>query len=436
MEWWVIGIFLLGGLLVAFLVQVPVGLAFLLVDLLAMYHFMGPSAPFRLIDSIFDSVTKFSLTPIPLFILMGELLFNAGLVSKAMDAIECWVSRVPGRLAVVAMVTGVLFAALSGSVMANTAMLGAVLVPEMLRRGYHKSLVTGPITASGTLAMLIPPSTLTVVFASIAGISVGKMLIAGILPGLMLAVLFIAYICITCVLNPGLAPGREEVQASLRERLLLLARDLLPLAALVFVAVGTIFFGVATPTEAAAFGAVGAILLALVYRKLTLSILFKSLLSAAGITSMVLLIVAGSTAFSQVLAYSGVSRRLLETALGLPFSPTVVVIWMLVIVFLLGLFLEEMAIIMITTPIFMPIIDALHINHIWFGVLMLLMLENSLLTPPVGMVLYVMKGMVPDSITMIDIWKSVIPYILLGFIIVALILLFPPLATWLPGLAH
>ncbi|MCR4419265.1 MAG: TRAP transporter large permease subunit [Clostridia bacterium] len=309
-------------------------------------------------------------------------------------------------------------------------------MPEMLRRGYHKSLITGPITASGTLGMLIPPSTITVVFASIAGISVGKMLIAGILPGLLLAGLFIAFICAACVLRPGLAPPREESGVPMRTRLVVLARDLLPLLLVAGVVVGTIFLGVATPTEAAAFGAVGAVVLAAAYRKLTVSIVTKSLLSAASITSMVLLIVAGSTAFSQVLAYSGASRKLLEAALGLPFSPTVLVLWMLIVVFVLGLFLEEMAIIMITTPIFMPLIEALQVDPIWFGTLMLLMLENSLLTPPVGMVLYVMKGMVPESISMIDIWRSVIPYIVLGFAVVALILFHPPLATWLPGLAR
>ncbi|MGB9885649.1 MAG: TRAP transporter large permease [Moorellales bacterium] len=436
MEWWLICLLLLGGLLGAFLVQVPVGLAFLLVDLIAMYLLMGSSAPFRLLDSVFDSVTKFSLTPIPLFILMGELFFHTGLVSRALDAIEMWISRVPGRLAVAAMAAGVAFAAVSGSVMANTAMLGAVLVPEMLRRGYHKSLITGPITASGTLGMLIPPSTLTVVFASVAGISVGKMLIAGILPGLLLAVLFIGYICAACILRPGLAPPPEESTTPMGTRLLALVRDLLPLLAVAGVVVGSIFLGVATPTEAAALGAVGAAVLALAYGKLTSSAVFKSLLSAAGITSMVLLIVAGSTAFSQVLAYSGASRKLLQAALELPFSPTVLVVWMLVIVFILGLFLEEMAIIMITTPIFMPLVEALQVDPIWFGTLMLLMLENSLLTPPVGMVLYAMKGMVPESISMIDIWRSVVPYILLGFIVVALILFCPPLATWLPGLAR
>ena len=318
MDWWIILVLLFGSLLILMFSGLSVAFSFLLVSSGGVYFLMGGTAGLtQLIVSIFDSLTKFNLTAIPFFILMGEVLYHAGLVSKALDVFSKWVGAIPGRLSIVTFLIGGLFAALSGATVASTAVLASLMVPEMMRRRYHKEMVLGPIMASGALDMIIPPSALTVLLGSLAEVSIGRLLINAILPGYILLGMYIAFVIIRCWLNPSLAPKYEFAGVSLKEKILSGLRDLLPLGIVIFVALGLMILGVATPTEAAALASLIAFLLAFAYRKLTLEVIRTSVLSCLQVTVMILTIIAASAAFSQILAFSGASRGMLELVLGM-----------------------------------------------------------------------------------------------------------------------
>lgn len=429
MTWWLIIILFFSGLILVFMTGTPIAFSFLLLDILAMYFIMGANFTGSFVGSILDSLTNFTLVAVPLFVLMGEVLFQSGLALKAIDVLEKWLGKLPGRLSILSIVSGALFASLSGSVMANTAMLGSLLTPEMARKNYHKSMIVGPIVASGSLAMMIPPSSLTVIFGSLAGLSVGDLLIAGILPGLLMSVLYISYIVIRCALNPELAPIEQvekfELKSVLKETII----NVFPLVVIIFLTVGVIFFGIATPTEAASLGAFGAIILAWLLGDFNMEVIQKSLRGAAKVTAMTLIIVAASNSFSQVLAFTGATRSLTQFVINLPLKPFWILIGMLAVIFLLGMFIEQVAIMMITIPVFMPIVKTLGFNPIWFGILMLMMLQIALLTPPVGLLLYTIKGVTPKDITMKDIWFAATPYVICGLFAILIILFIPQFTT-------
>ncbi len=434
MDWWIVLILLLCGLLLLLLKGMPVAFAFLLVNFVAAMVLMGSTAgPKIMILSIYDSLTNFTLAPIPLFVIMGEMLFHSGLAIRTLDVLAKWLGALPGRLSLLAAAGGTLFANLSGSTMANTAMLGSLLVPEMEKRGYHKSLIFGPILASGGLAMIIPPSALAVLLGSLAYISIGRLLIAGIIPGIILAILYLGNIVIRTMLKPELAPRYDVAPAPLGERVFLLLRDVIPLGLLIFLVVGLIFLGVATPTEAAALGAFGAFFLTLIYGKFNFKVLRKSMEGTLSVTGMTFLIIAGSAGFSQILAYSGASRGLVTLVLDLPLTPIFILIAMQLMVLVLGMFMEQVSIMMITLPMYMPIVHALGFDPVWFGVLMLINLQIGLTTPPFGLLLFVMKGVAPKGTTMMHLYKAAIPFLLCDVALMALIMIFPALAIWLPS---
>jgi tripartite ATP-independent transporter DctM subunit len=431
MEWWLIVILLFGSLLVLMFTGLPVSFSFLFVTSGAVYFLMGGTYGLtQLIVSIFDSLTKFNLTAIPFFILMGEVLYHAGLVSKALDVFSKWVGPIPGRLSIVTFLIGGLFAALSGATVASTAVLATLMVPEMMSRRYSKEMTLGPIMASGALDMIIPPSALTVLLGSLAEVSIGRLLINAIVPGYILLGIYIGFVVIRCWLNPSLAPKYEFASVSLKEKIFSGLRDLLPLGIVIFVALGLMMLGVATPTEAAALACLVAFVLAVVYRTLTLKVVKESIFASLKVTVMILTIIAASAAFSQILAFSGASRAMLQLVLGMAVSPFWILIIMLAIVVLLGCFIEQVSIMMITLPIFMPIVKALGLDPVWVCILILLCLSIGQLSPPFGLALFVMKATSPPEITMRDIFKAAVPYCFLDIIGVALVLAFPILATW------
>lgn len=431
MEWASVAVVLVGGLLLAIFSGLPIALAFLILDLLGMRFIMGSNFGDLAIRSIFASLTNPNLTPVPMFVLMGEFLFNSGVAVRALNTVEKWLGKLPGRLSVLTILAGALFSSLSGSTIANTAMLGSLLAPNMMEKKYHKSMIAGPITASGSLAMMFPLSSLTVVFGSIAGIDIGSLLVAGFLPGLLIAALYIVYTVLRCRRNPELAPAYEVQRYSTKAVLVESLKHVLPLGLIVLATVGVIFLGIATPTDAAAIGTMVSLGLAIALGHFNLKVLWKSTIGTVRVTAMILVIVAASTAFSQLMAFSGATQSILTALTALNLSPYWLLIGMLIIVFILGMFLEEVSIMMITLPIFMPVVAAAHINPIWFGVLMLSKLEIALFTPPVGVLLYTFKGVAPDEISMMDIWKASIPYVVCGLLGVVAILVFPGLATFL-----
>jgi len=378
-------------------------------------------------------VQNFALLPIPLFILMGEIMFYTGVAARAIDAVDKLIARVPGRLSLVAIVGGTIFASLSGSTIANTAMLGSTLLPEMYRRGYHSSVSIGPIVAVGGIAMLIPPSALAVLLGSVARIPIGELLVASIFPALIMAALFFVYVILRCWLSPHLAPPYDVAELSWRERLLPFVKYVLPLSAIFVVVVGSIIGGIATPTESAALGAVASLVAAAAYRRLDWKSFAISVRQTLKFSVMTLFIICGSVTFSQILAFTEASTGLSQLVTGSGLSPFVVLLGMLGILLFLGCFMDQVSMMMITAPLFMPVAQQFGFDLVWFGVLMLMLLEIGLATPPFGLLLFVAKGASPET-SMREIIVSVAPFIAIALGVVGLLLAFPQITLVLPRL--
>jgi tripartite ATP-independent transporter DctM subunit len=361
---------------------------------------------------------------------MGEVIFHSKLAPDMIDALDKWIGRLPGRLSLMTVGAGTLFATLTGTSIASTAMLGKSLVPEMQKRGYHTAMSVGPILGSGGLAIMIPPSTLAVLMCAVGDISVGKTLLAITVPGVMMAALYAGFIILRCVFNPSLAPAYSVEHNPFSEKLAAFVKYILPVGFIIFLVVGVIYAGIATPTEAAGTGALGCFLLSLSHRRLNVDVVKKTMIGTVRVTAVIYLILAGSDLFSQMLAYSGAVAGLSEFALRFPEHKVLLFVAMHAIVFLLGMFMNSLSIMMITLPIYMPIIQVLGFDPVWFGVMYLINIETGSLTPPFGMALFVMKGVAPEKTTMMDIWIAAIPYILLNIFAIVLIYVFPRIALW------
>ena len=435
MPWWETLALLFGILAVLLLVGLPAGFAFLAINLVGAVIFLGGEAGLmQVVRNGVASITNFSLTPIPFFVLMGEVLFHTGVAMKAIDAFDNVIWRMPGRLAVIAVVAGTVFSAISGSTVATTALLGGLLLPEMLRRGYHPRMSMGPIIAVGGVDLLIPPSALTVLFGSLAGISISGLLVAGVVPGMLMSALFVGYIVLRCTLNPALAPRYDHAPVTGWARWRPLVVYVTPLLMIFVVVIFSLIAGWATPTESAAVGAAATVLVAMLYRALTLRALVKALTGTAAITGVILFIIIGATTFSQILAFSGATNGLVSLVQGATVSPWVVLLGMLAILLVLGCFVDQVSMMLITLPFFMPLVLHYGWDPLWFGVLFLICMQLGLLTPPFGMLLFVMRGVAPKDIPTREIFAAVMPYVLFGLLMLGLVMLFPILATGLPAL--
>ena len=433
MTWWVAACLLFGTLVVLFAAAVPAAFAFLGINIVGAWVWLGKDAGLiQLVRNGVASISSFSLTPIPFFILMGEVLFHTGVALRAIDAIDRVIWRVPGRLAVVAVVAGTVFSAISGSTIATTALLGSLLLPQMLRRGYHPNMAMGPIMAIGGVDMLIPPSALTVLLGSLAGISISQLLIAGIVPGALLSIMFIGWIVLRATLNPSLAPTFAHEELRLWDRVRPLIVYVLPLFMIFVIVVMAMTAGWATPTEAAAIGAVATVAVAWIYRALTWANLMKALLGTAGISGIILFIIVGATTFAQILTFSGATNGLVEAIKDAALAPWLVLGAMLLILLVLGCFVDQVSMMLICLPFFMPLVATYGFDPVWFGVLFLFCMQLGLLTPPFGMLLFTMKSVAPKEIAMQQVWHAVTPYVVMGMLALALVIAFPPLATWLP----
>ncbi len=483
MEWYWILLLLLGAILLLMFTGLPVGIAFLIVCTITAYLIYGrfgdfdtkvQSGVFQLADNAFNNLSIFAIVPIPMFLLMGELFFHTGLANRMFNAIEKLMGRVPARLSYVTVAGGTALATLSGSSMGATALLGTLMVPEMSKRGYKKSMSIGPILGTGGLAMLIPPSALAVLLGTIAEIDIGRLLIAGIIPGLVLASFYAVLIFVRVTLDPSSAPAYDVEQVSAMERVMLFARDVLPMISIIGMVVLLIMGGIATQSEAAAWGSVGVIILAVGYlfvvplivalfaagpraaerRRDALhaaarfwpefgAALWKSLWGAGRVTVIALLILLGSSLFSNVLAATGASVALIEWVTGFDVSGYVMLLMMFAILLLLGMFMDQLAMMLLTIPIFFPVLETLtfgpelaelSVKQVWFGVIMLLAMEISFTTPPFGLLLFVMQGVAPPGTKFSEICLAAIPFMACAMVLVALIIAFPGIAVWLPWL--
>jgi tripartite ATP-independent transporter DctM subunit len=432
-SWQAAAWFMLGGSTLLLFLGLPVAFAFIVVNLAGAVMFLGGEAGLvQFARNCVGSVASFSLTPIPLFILMGEVLFHTGLAVKVIDGVERLIRQVPGRLAVVAVVAGTVFSAISGSTIATTAMLGSLMLPVMLARGYHPAMATGPLMAIGAVDMLIPPSALTVLLGSLSGISISKLLIGGIVPGLILSVAFVVYIVLRVKMNPSLAPTAAFTEHRGWDKFRPFVQYVLPLVSIFVVVVASMSAGWATPTESAAIGALFTILLAAAYRALTPANLMQALRGTAGISGMILFIIVGALTFSQILSFSGASNGVVETIANLGLPPTGLIAAMMLVLVFLGLFVEQVSMMLITLPIFMPLVQKMGVDLVWFGVMFLICMQLGLLLPPHGLLLMTMKGVAPPQVTMGHIFRAVVPYIAMSLLLLALVFLVPAIAVWLP----
>ncbi|MFM1988636.1 MAG: hypothetical protein RJA99_1593 [Pseudomonadota bacterium] len=434
MPWWETLGLLFGILTVLLLIGLPAAFAFLAINLVGAVIYLGGEAGLmQVVRNGVASLTNFSLTPIPFFVLMGEVLFHTGVAMKAIDAFDNLIWRVPGRLAVIAVVAGTVFSAISGSTVATTALLGGLLLPQMLQRGYNVRMAMGPIMAIGGVDMLVPPSAITVLLGSLAGISISGLLVAGVVPGILLSAMFVGWIVIRCWLNPALAPTFEAERVTGWARWRPLVVYVTPLVFIFAVVIASMTAGWATPTESAAVGAAATILVAFAYRSMTLSALVKSLLGTAAISGVILFIILGATTFSQILSFSGATNGLVQLVQGASLSPWTVLAGMMLILLILGCFVDQVSMMLITLPFFMPLVQHYGWDPLWFGVLFLICMQLGLLTPPFGMLLFTMRSVAPKSVPTSEIFAAVTPYVVFGLLMLVLVIFIPSLATWLPS---
>ncbi len=479
LEWYLALILMLGTVCTAMFIGLPVALAFFTANVVGTFLFINGDVGLVMMPMEFNNAISVTLAPVALFLLMGEILLHTGVAFKAIGAIDRMISRLPGRLSVVSIIGGTVFSSLSGSTIANTAILGSVLLPDMIKRGYKPSIAMGPIMAVGGIAMLIPPSALAVLLASIAEQSVAQLLIAGIVPGVLMAVLFFAYVIGRCMLDPTLAPsyqpeegylddpvsfsinigGKSICSASYNGGLRRIINRILPFIVYIFplfiifvVVVGSIFFKIAAPTEAAALGCIAA-LGACYFFKLFKNIfkisgidgadfnwrhIWKSLMETAKVNVMILFIITGSLVFSQALSNSGATDGLLKAVSAWKLTQLEIVIIMVVVLLFLGAFMDQVSMLLLTLPFFLlgsqSFQVVFNIDVIWLMVLMLITMEISLLTPPFGLLLYVMKGIAPFNVTIGQVITSALPFIAIEVAVLALLIAIPEVATWLPSM--
>lgn len=431
MEWWMTLSMILGALMFLMIIGVPVAFSFLAVNVVGAYLFMGGIPGVRqLVVNSTGSLTSFTLVPIAMFMIMGEVMFRSGIANDLMDTLDKWFGRLRGRLAFMAVGGGVLFSTLTGNSMGSIALLGSSLTPEMEKRGYQKPMSLGPIIGSSGLAIMIPPSALAVLLGVVGQLSISRILIAIILPGLLMAVLYAAYIWLRCFIQPSVAPTFDVPPTPLSEKLSSGVKNILPIGFIVFSVVGVIFLGWATPTEAAASGAVATVLLAALKGRLTIKRFSASMFESSNLAVMILLIVGTAIGFSQLLAFTGVTFGLMGSVMSLDISPKMIVLMMILSVVLLGMFMGPLPIMLITLPIYVPVVTQLGFDPIWFAVLFLIAIETGATSPPVGAALFVMKGVAPKGTTMMDIYRAAIPFLICDFIALFLVFVFPQIVTW------
>ena len=433
MEWWIVLPGSLFLLLAAFASGAPLFVGFLLVNLGTVYLVTGSRGFVLVANSILNSATVASLSAVPLFILMGEILTRSGSVENLFRGMDGLIGRVRGRQYVLAVAVSVVFGALSGAAMAVAAMLGRSLYPTMAERGYDRRLSIGTVLAGSSLAPIIPPSVLIVVIATLADVSIGRLLISGIGPGIVAAILFLIYIAVRVRRDPSLSPDTLEPVASrgFLAKLWSIAL-LLPFSIIAFSVMGLILLGVATPSEAAATGVLGSVVVALIYRRFSFAMLRQAFAGATAITAMIMVIVVSSNLFGQLLALTGSTRELVAMSAGLADTPYLLLFVLIAIVFVLCMFIDQIALMLIIVPIYQPIVAAAGFDPIWFWLIVLLNLTVGGITPPFGYTMFAFKATAPE-VPLNEIFRATWPFVGLFILLMAICVVYPPVVTFLPS---
>jgi tripartite ATP-independent transporter DctM subunit len=415
---------------------IPLAFALGSVSIIFTFIFLGTSSLYLLASRTSGAMFNYIMIAVPLFMFMANVLEKSGLADDLYHAFHIWMGPIRGGLAIGTVLICTAMAAMSGVSAAAVLTMGIIAVPAMIRRGYDKSIVLGSTMAGGALGQLIPPSVLMVVYGGMAGVSVGKMFMGGVFPGLLLSGLFILYIAIRCFFQKELGPAlpkeeREKITWGMKFRAL---RAIILPTLLIISVLGSIFYGIATPTEAAAIGALGSVICGLIYRRLTWDLLRNACLNTLKSTCMVMWIMIGSLLFVSFYFGVGGADFVKETLVGLKVDRWVIILGMQLTIFFLGCLMDPAGIVLLCTPLYIPIIKALGFDPLWFGVLFIVNLEMSYLTPPFGYNLFYMKSIAPEGVTMADIYRSVTPFVLLQGAGLVLCMVFPELILWLPSI--
>lgn len=417
----------LAALVVLLGTGVWVGLALLGVALVGMEFFTVRPAGDAMITTIWTSSSSWALTALPLFVWMGEILFRTRLSEDMFEGLAPWLARLPGRLLHVNVVGCTIFAAVSGSSAATVSTIGKMSIPELLRRGYPEHMVVGTLAGAGTLGLMIPPSLILIVYGVTINESIARLFVAGVLPGLVLAALFMGYVVVWALLHPEAVP--PEPVLPLRERIRR-TRRLLPVLGLILAVLGSIYFGLATATEAASFGVVGALLVAWLQGSLTRESFRESLFGAVRTSAMIALILMGAAFLSLSMGFTGLPRALAEWIASLQLSPVALIAALTVFYVVLGCFLDGISAVVLTIAVVEPMIRTAGIDTVWFGIFIVVVVETAQITPPIGFNLFVLQGMTGREIDWIA--RVSLPFFLLMVAMVAILVAFPELATWLP----
>ncbi len=407
-----------------------VGFALFMVGFAGLTLFGSLPAGYNMASSVWATVGKWEYVALPMFILMGEILYRSGISEKLFKALVPWLYRLPGGLLLMNIISCTLFAAVSGSSAATTATVGRITLAELDKLGYDRKIAMGSLAGAGTLGFLIPPSLIMIVYAIMAEVSIGKMFMAGILPGLLLASVYASYIIYRGIRNPEIAPRLQE-SYSWAERFSSI-KDLVPTFLLIVLVLGSIYAGVATPTEAAALGVFGATLFAFINRQMNGKILFTCLKSAVKTNCMIMLIVMGAGFLSRVMGFLGIPAALTRAILDMHLSPYLLMLLLGGVYILLGCLLDGFSIVLMTLPIALPMVTAAGFDPIWFGIYLILMVEVSQITPPVGFNLFVIQGLTDEPVTRIA--RYALPFFFLMLLTTVILTVFPEIALFLPHL--
>jgi len=429
-----LGVVMLGLFVVFIMFGFPIAFTLMALGFGFGYFAMGDIVFALVVQRAYSVMTNDTLVAIPLFVFMGYIIERANILDRLFYSIQIAVGGLPGSLAIATLMTCALFATATGIVGAVVTLMGLLAFPAMLRAGYDIRLSAGVVCAGGCLGILIPPSVMLILYGATAGVSVPKLYAGALFPGLMLAGLYIGYVLIRCAINPSLAPKlpREQRQVSLVKIIWSLATSFFPLALLILSVLGAIFFGIATPTEAAAVGALGSLLLAAAYRSLSFGKLKESVILTARTSAMVCWLFVGSFIFSSIFAFLGGHHPIEQFVTHLNLSPFWFLIMTQVIIFVLGWPLEWTEIVVIFVPIFLPLLDNFGIDPIFFGVLIALNIQTSFLSPPVAMAPFYLKGIAPPHVNINDIFAGVMPFLFLVIVAMAMFYIFPEIGLWLP----
>lgn len=435
MDWYFAFAILIASVLVLMGLGLPVAFAFIATNILGLFLFFGGSVGVtQMVSNFSEAISTYSLAPLPMFLVMGSLFFRSGLGDRVIEALDLAIGNLRGRLSYVTLGSGAVFAALSGSSLANAGMMGSMMAPEMLKRNYKPHMAYGPILGAGSLAVIIPPSTLGVLLGSLAQIDVGALLIAGVVPGFLLVAMFGVLIFTQTLIDPEAAPQYPVPKTSGRAKLWAIGSNILPMGFLIFCVVGTIIMGIATPTESAGLGCMGVLALLVVYRKFSLAVIWQSLDDAVKVTGMTFLIITASTTFSQIFAFSGASNGFITALTSFDIGPYGILFLMILVILILGMFMDQVSMMLITIPLFMPVASQFGFDPVWFGLMLLLAYEIGFTTPPFGLLLFVVLGVAPKGTSLTTMAYAAAPYVCVTLTLILLVAMFPQLALWLPSL--